>query len=94
MALATSSLLASLLCVWLLLVTAFAKKYMSRLTAGLSILASLCIALPLVAFTRLLPLIDLPGLWSPAASLAVSLLWSSIGLHGVLWYLTTPSNDA
>jgi hypothetical protein len=97
MALATSSLLASLLCVWVLLVTAFAKKYVSRLRPDLTFLAALSIALPLVALVRLLPLLDPRSLWSPTVSLVLSLLWSSVGLHGVLWYLTAsgrPSNDA
>ena len=94
LALATSSLLASLLCVWVLLVTAFAKKYISRLGPGLSLIAALGIAVPLVAMAKLLPLLDPQGHWSPAVGLAVSLLWSSIGLHGLLWYLTTSSNRA
>lgn len=92
LALATSTLLASLLCVWVLLATAFAKKHISRLRPGPSLIAALAIALPLVTIVRLLPLLDPQGHWSPAASLAISLLWSSVGLHGVLWYLTTPTN--
>lgn len=96
LALANSSLLASLLCVWALLATAFAKKYVNRLRPGLSVIAALCVAIPLVATVRLLPLLDPRALWSPTVGLVISLLWSSIGLHGVLWYLTAspqPSND-
>jgi hypothetical protein len=97
LALATTSLHASLLCIWVLLATAFAKKYVSRLRPGLSLITALSIAIPLVAIARLLPLLDPRGLWSPTVGLVVSLLWSSLGLHGVLWYLTVsikPSNDA
>ena len=91
LAVATSTLLASLLCVWVLLATAFAKNYVSRLRPGSSLIAALAITLPLVAIVKLLPLLDPQGYWSPAVSLAISLLWSSVGLHGVLWYLTTPT---
>ena len=91
LSLATSTLLASLLCVWVLLASAFAKKYVSRLKPGPNLIAALGIAIPLAAIPRLLSLFDPQGQWSPTVSLGISLLWSSVGLHGVLWYLTTPS---
>ncbi len=37
---------------------------------------------------RLLPLIDPEASWSPGVTLLFSLLWSSLGLYGLLWYLT------
>jgi hypothetical protein len=89
MALATTSLLASLLCVWVLLVTAFAKRYISRLKPGITLLAALAIATPMVLLTRLLPLFS--DFWTPTVNLIISLLWSSVGLHAVLWYLTSGS---
>jgi len=88
MNLATSTLLASLLCVWVLLVTAFARKYVSRLRPGISFAIALSVALPLVLMGRLLPLIDPEASWSPGVTLLFSLLWSSLGLYGLLWYLT------
>ncbi len=95
MALATDSLYASLLCVWVLLVTAFARKTVSRLRPGTTLLAAALVSVPLVLAGRLLSLLDPVALWSPLVILLFSLLWSSLGLLGVLWYLTTPSaNDA
>jgi hypothetical protein len=91
MALATTSLLASLLCVWVLLVTAFARKYVCRLRPGSTFLAAFVIVVPLVLADRLLPLFDPGTRWSPIVSLLFSLLWSSVGLHAVLWYLTIRS---
>ncbi len=95
MALATDSLYASLLCVWVLLVTAFARKTVSRLRPGTTVLAATMVSVPLVLAGRLLSLLDPVTLWPPMVILLFSLLWSSLGLLGVLWYLTTPSaNDA
>jgi hypothetical protein len=91
MALATTSLFASLLCVWVLLVSAFARKSVSRLKPGTTLVTALTIAIPLVLSGRLLRLIDPHADWSPTLLLLFALLWSSIGLHAVLWYLTTDS---
>jgi hypothetical protein len=88
MALATASLVASLLCVWVLLVTAFAKKYVTHLRANSTLLAALLVVVPIILLQRILPLLDHKVSWSPAVSFVFSLLWSSIGLHAVLWYLT------
>ena len=89
LALATATLLAGLLCIWVLLVTAFARKYISRLSAGTTAITAFSISLPLVVVGRVLPLFDPQALWSPTVILLVSLLWSSVGLHALLWYLTT-----
>jgi hypothetical protein len=88
MALATASLLASLLCVWVLLVTALAKKYVTHLSAHTTLIAALLVVLPIITLQRVLPLIDDKVSWSATVSLVFSLLWSSIGLYTVLWYLT------
>lgn len=90
MALASDSLLASLLCVWVLLVTAFARNSVSRLRPGTTLLAALGIVVPLVLAGRLLPLFDPAARWSPWVILLFSLLWSSLGLLALLWYLTVP----
>ena len=89
MALGTASLLASLLCVWVLLVSAFARKYISRLKPGTTFVAAISVAAPLVVSGRLLALIDPQSLWPPILSLLFALLWSSLGLHTLLWYLTS-----
>lgn len=94
LALANSSLLASLLCVWVLLATAFARKYVRRLRPGITLITALSVAVPLVAIARLLPLLDPRSLWSPTVGLVISLLWSSLGLHAVLWYLTASSQSS
>ncbi|MGD8907986.1 MAG: hypothetical protein PVF13_01580 [Chromatiales bacterium] len=88
LALATASLVASLLCVWVLLVTAFAKKYVTHLRANTTLLVALLVALPIVLLQRLLPLLDDKISWSPTVTLVFAVLWSSIGLHAVLWYIT------
>ncbi|MEJ2454850.1 MAG: hypothetical protein P8103_11925 [Candidatus Thiodiazotropha sp.] len=92
LALATASLLASMLCVWVLLVTAFAKRYISRLRPQTTAVAALSVAAPIVILSRTLPLLDPRVSWSPVASLLFTLAWSSLGLHAVLWYLTMDSS--
>lgn len=93
MALATTSLLASLLCVWVLLVTAFAKKYVTRLRPRTTLVAALSVAAPIALLNLLLQLVDARGSWSPAVSLGFSLLWTSVGLHVILWYLTAGADS-
>jgi uncharacterized membrane protein len=88
MALATTSLVASLLCVWVLLATALAKKYVTHLRANTTLLAALLVVIPIILLQRMLPLFDHKINWSPTVSLIFTILWSSIGLHAVLWYLT------
>ncbi len=88
MALATASLLASLLCVWVLLATAFARKYVSRLRPYTTLVTALLVAAPIVMLQRLLPLVDERLVWAPTLSLLFALVWSSLGLHLLLWYLT------
>lgn len=88
MALAATSLHASLLCVWVLLATAFARKHVTRLRAPTTLYVALSVAAPIVLLNLLLRLIAPRADWSPTAGLVFSLLWSSGGLHIVLWYLT------
>lgn len=88
MALAATSLHASLLCVWVLLAIAFARKYVTRLRAPTTLYAALSVAAPMVLLNLLLRLIAPGAEWSPTAGLVFSLLWSSGGLHIALWYLT------
>jgi hypothetical protein len=88
MALATASLLASLLCVWVLLVCAFARKYIRRLRPNTTLIAAFLVAAPIVLLQRLLPLIDEQLTWAPTVSLVFALIWSSLGLHTLLWFLT------
>lgn len=87
MALATATLLASLLCVWVLVVTAFARGYIARLRSRTTLITALSVALPIVLLNQLLALIDPRGEWSVAVGFMFSLLWASIGLYIILWYL-------
>jgi hypothetical protein len=87
LALATDSLLASLLCVWVLLVSAFARRTVSRLRPGTTLITALTVAVPLALSGKLLSWIDPQT--PPTLLLLSALLWSSLGLHAVLWYLTS-----
>jgi len=91
MALATATLLASLLCVWVLVATAFARGYVARLRPRTTLITAFSVAVPIALLNPLLALIDPRGEWSAVVGLAFSLLWASIGLYIILWYLTLGS---
>jgi hypothetical protein len=88
MALATATLLASLLCVWVLLVMAFSRRYVARLRPRTTLITALSVAVPIVLMKLLLGRVDPRADWSPGVNLVFSLLWASIGLHALLGYFT------
>ncbi len=94
LALATASLAASLLCVWVLLATAFARKFISRLRPRTTLITALYVVGPIIFLNQILKLIVLPGIWSSIIMLVLSLLWASVGLHIILGYLTAASTTA
>ena len=93
LSIAALSLHASLLCVFVLITTAFAKKQIQMLDSRSMVVTALWISAPVVMLSQLSGYLESSLSWAPYLLLIFTLGWATLGLYYVLWQVTAQSTS-
>ncbi|MCU7843497.1 MAG: hypothetical protein KZQ93_06620 [Candidatus Thiodiazotropha sp. (ex Monitilora ramsayi)] len=93
LSIAALSLHASVLCVFVLIATAFAKKQIQMLDSQSMVVTALWVSVPVVVLSQLSGSIEASLSWSPYLLLIFTIGWATLGLYYVLWLVTAQSTS-
>ncbi|MCU7850591.1 MAG: hypothetical protein KZQ80_00115 [Candidatus Thiodiazotropha sp. (ex Monitilora ramsayi)] len=90
---AALSLHASLLCILVLIASAFAKKQIQALESRSMVITALWVSAPLAIVSQLSAYLESSIAWSPYLLLIFTLGWATFGLYYVLWQITAQTTS-